>query len=95
MKELAETVAGNEAAPDAIAATRELGRALDRALAALPPESREVLLLRDIKGLAGEDTASALGLTLPAMKSRLHRARLELKSRVEAELGHAITEELA
>lgn len=81
--------------PDAVVASRELGATLARALAALPPESREVLFLRDVEGLSGDETAVALGLTLPAMKSRLHRARLELKSRVEAELGHGLREELS
>ena len=53
---------------------------------------REVLLLRDVEGLSGDETAAALGIGLAAMKSRLHRARLELKDRVEAVLGHAVKE---
>lgn len=71
---------------------RETGAALARALAALPEESREVLLLRDVEELSGDEAAAVLGIGLPAMKSRLHRARLELKERVEAILGHAIEE---
>jgi RNA polymerase sigma-70 factor, ECF subfamily len=39
-------------------------------------EEREVLMLRDVEGFSGEEVANILGLTLPAMKSRLHRARL-------------------
>lgn len=46
-----------------------------RAIAALPAEQREVLILRDVRGLSGAATAEALALSLPAMKSRLHRAR--------------------
>jgi len=42
-----------------------------------------VLLLRDVEGLTGDDTAQALGLTLPGMKSRLHRARLRLVAAVK------------
>lgn len=53
-----------------------------RALQALGAEEREVLLLRDIEGLSGEETARALELTIPAMKSRLHRARLHLAALV-------------
>jgi RNA polymerase sigma-70 factor (ECF subfamily) len=50
-------------------------------------EAREVLLLRDVEGLSGAEAAAALGVGLAAMKSRLHRARLELKERVEASLN--------
>lgn len=49
-----------------------------RALERVPPEQREVLLLRDIEGMSGNEVAHVLGLSVPAMKSRLHRARLEL-----------------
>lgn len=42
----------------------------------LMPEEREVLMLRDVEGFSGEEVAEILGLTLAAMKSRLHRARL-------------------
>jgi RNA polymerase sigma-70 factor (ECF subfamily) len=51
---------------------------LESALASLDIEEREILLLRDVEGLSGEETASILSLSLPAMKSRLHRARLRL-----------------
>ncbi len=53
-----------------------------RALAMLTSEDREILLLREIEELSGEQTALALNLTLPAMKSRLHRARLRLAAAV-------------
>ncbi len=48
------------------------------ALATLSHDDREILVLREIEGLSGEETALALGLTLVGMKSRLHRARLRL-----------------
>jgi RNA polymerase sigma-70 factor (ECF subfamily) len=51
---------------------------VDAALAALSPEDREVIVLRDLDGVPGEVVASELGLSLAAMKSRLHRARLRL-----------------
>lgn len=47
-----------------------------RALAALPQGAREVLLLRDVEGLSLEACAETLECSLPALKSRLHRARL-------------------
>lgn len=55
----------------------------------LAPEDREILTLRDLEGLAGDEAALMLGLTLPAMKSRLHRARLALAVEVREEMRHA------
>jgi RNA polymerase sigma-70 factor (ECF subfamily) len=49
---------------------------LARALASLPTDDREVLVLRDLEGLDGPHVAELLGLPLPTMKTRLHRARL-------------------
>lgn len=56
-------------------------RAADRELVrigfeALTAEERELLILRDVEGVPGEEVAEILGITLAAMKSRLHRARL-------------------
>lgn len=48
---------------------------LSRAIAALPPAYRSVLVLRDIDELTAPEVAAQLGLTLEAVKSRLHRAR--------------------
>ncbi len=56
-------------------ADREL---IARALERVPPGRREVLLLRDVEGMTGSEVAEVLGISVPAMKSRLHRARLEL-----------------
>jgi RNA polymerase sigma-70 factor (ECF subfamily) len=53
-----------------------------RALDQLAAEDREILLLREIEELSGEETAAALHVTMPAMKSRLHRARLRLAAAV-------------
>lgn len=78
--------------PEERAAARQTGAALERAMAELPPEAAEILMLRDVAGLSGAETAAVLGLGVPAMKSRLHRARLELKARVEAILGRAVEE---
>ena len=47
-------------------------------LAGLDPEYRSVILLRDLEGLDYEAIADALSITRAAVKSRLHRARLEL-----------------
>jgi RNA polymerase sigma-70 factor (ECF subfamily) len=90
--EEAEALSSGERAADDRLADRQVGAAMEQALAALGEEAREVLVLRDVEGLSGEEAASALGLSLAAMKSRLHRARLELKERVEAILGHPVKE---
>lgn len=66
--------------PEEHAAARELGRALDEALDALSEEHREVVLLRDVEGLTAPDAAASLGLSVDALKSRLHRARAALRT---------------
>ena len=45
----------------------------------LPEDYREVILLRDIEGLSANDAADALGVSVDALKSRLHRARSALR----------------
>jgi RNA polymerase sigma-70 factor (ECF subfamily) len=59
-------------------AEREDRERLARALAALPEAERETLVLRDLEELSGDEVARMTGVTLAAMKSRLHRARLHL-----------------
>lgn len=83
---------GHEAgwgSPDVeLAASRaQLRDRLEAALAALPAEDRELLTLRDGLGLSGEETAAALGVSVAAMKSRLHRARLRLAGTLRDEKG--------
>jgi RNA polymerase sigma-70 factor, ECF subfamily len=50
---------------------------LERALEALSGDDREVLVLRELEGFSGDEVAEMLGITVAAMKSRLHRARLK------------------
>lgn len=61
----------------------ELQAVLDRSVDELPDELRSVLMLRDLEELSTEETASALGLTEAAVKSRLHRARVKVRARIE------------
>lgn len=56
------------------------------ALATLSHDDREILVMRELEGLSGDETAAALGLTLPAMKSRLQRARLRLTAALRARM---------
>jgi RNA polymerase sigma-70 factor (ECF subfamily) len=60
----------------------QLGAAINKAVAQLPEDYRTVFLLKDVDGLSNEDIASALDLTVPAVKSRLHRARLALREKL-------------
>lgn len=61
----------------------ELVRLVHTAIAELDRPYREVIVLRDIEGLSGEETCAALGLETAAMKTRLHRARSMLREKVE------------
>jgi RNA polymerase sigma-70 factor, ECF subfamily len=60
----------------------ELGAILDSAIQSLELPYRSVFVLRDIDELSTEDTAEALGLSVPAVKSRLLRARLQLREKL-------------
>jgi RNA polymerase sigma-70 factor (ECF subfamily) len=60
-------------------AQKELGEHLEEAVAALPQLYREVLILRDIDGLNIAETSGALGISVPAVKTRLLRARLMVR----------------
>ena len=62
--------------------SRELGQAIDKAVAELPDDYRTVFLLKDVDGLSNEEIAHALELSVPAVKSRLHRARLALREKL-------------
>jgi RNA polymerase sigma-70 factor (ECF subfamily) len=60
----------------------ELREELESAIAALPPDYRAAVVLHDIEGLSNPDIAEALGISLPAVKSRIHRSRLFLRQRL-------------
>jgi len=60
----------------------ELGEILDGAIEGLEPLYRSVFVLRDIEDMSTEETAEVLGLSVPAVKSRLLRARLQLREKL-------------
>jgi RNA polymerase sigma-70 factor (ECF subfamily) len=68
--------------PEARFSREELGQILDTAIQSLEPPYRSVFLLRDVDELSTEETAEALGLSVPAVKSRLLRARLQLREKL-------------
>ncbi len=69
------------------AASSQLKQLLRAALDSLPSGYRAVYEMRAIDELSGEETARRLGLTLPAMKSRWHRARTLLRARLDQALA--------
>lgn len=66
--------------PDQIAENNELKELLDRAIQQLPADYKIVFLLRDVEGLSTEETGKIVELSVPAVKSRLHRARAFLRN---------------
>lgn len=64
--------------PEQAAQRAEDSAAVRQALAHLPEEDRVAIELRDLEGLSGPEAAAELGVSLDALKSRLHRARLRL-----------------
>jgi RNA polymerase sigma-70 factor (ECF subfamily) len=81
------------------AVSRELQEVLQRAIDKLPDQYRAVFVLRDVDGLSNQETGEILNLSIPAVKSRLHRSRLMLRKRLktyyEDFMGKKITVEMA
>jgi RNA polymerase sigma-70 factor (ECF subfamily) len=66
-----------------IAVSRELQEVLQRAIDKLPDQYRAVFVLRDVDGLSNQETGQILDLSIPAVKSRLHRSRIMLRKRLQ------------
>ncbi len=73
--------------PEDAAAGSQVRAALQEAIGTLEPMYREVLVLRDVEGLSAPEVAEVLGLSVEAVKSRLHRARVSVRERLAAVLG--------
>jgi len=73
--------------PTEAAGDPALRRLIDQALTELDEKYRVVFLLRDVEGLSTEATAQALGISVPNVKVRLLRARLQLRERLTRHLG--------
>ncbi len=74
--------AGWEYVPSNVVENEELKKILDKAIQKLSPEYRVIFLLRDVEGLSTEETGSITELSVPAVKSRLHRARAFLRKEI-------------
>ena len=73
--------------PNKLAENSELKDTLDEAIQKLPHEYRIVFLLRDVEGLSTKETGEIVNLSVPAIKSRLHRARAFLRNELNNTLG--------
>jgi len=65
----------------------ELRRVIEAAIDELPPDYRTALVLHDVEGMSNPDIAEALGVSLPAVKSRVHRSRLLVRKRLSEYLA--------
>jgi RNA polymerase sigma-70 factor (ECF subfamily) len=73
--------------PEQILLGRETRDAVAAALEQLEPDAREVVILRDLEGLTAPEVAQVTGLSVAAVKSRLHRARHSLRTQLLAVVG--------
>ncbi len=71
-----------EAPRDAVA-HHELALRLEQAMACLSELDRRVLVMRDLHGYSTQEVARAAGLTVPAVKTRLHRARVAMRAQLD------------
>jgi RNA polymerase sigma-70 factor, ECF subfamily len=76
--------------PDDVLSGMEVESIVERAIRSLDTEFREVLLLRDVEDMSYEEIAEITGLADGTVKSRIHRARAQLKEAVELALGEKI-----
>jgi RNA polymerase sigma-70 factor (ECF subfamily) len=75
--------------PDELVEGMQLERIVKAAIEQVEPDFREVLILRDVEDLSYEEIGAITGLAEGTVKSRIHRARAQLKSLVEQALGDA------
>ncbi len=81
-------IPSGDADPEQQFEREELRSLLSSGIDSLPESYRVVLVLRDIEGLSTDETAKSLGLSVSAVKSRLLRARLQLRGKLQRVLGH-------
>jgi RNA polymerase sigma-70 factor, ECF subfamily len=86
----ARAVPDHKLGPEDQVAGQQVSQILEEAISQLAPMYREVLLLRDVEGLSAPEVGEVLGLSVEAVKSRLHRARLAVREKVAPALGVAV-----
>lgn len=82
----AAAVEASQSRSDEQVHARMVGEVIQAAIASLPTDAREALVLRDVEGLDTREAADVVGVDEAAFKSRLHRARLQLKQKLGAVL---------
>jgi len=73
--------------PEEDVSGRQVHTALNSAIGSLDPMYREVLILRDVEGLSAAEVGEVMGLSVDAVKSRLHRARVAVREQMTPLLG--------
>ncbi len=68
---------------DYMSSRHELRQALEEAIRELPEEYKMIFVLRDVDGLSNHEVGEVLGISIPAVKSRLHRSRLMLRKKLK------------
>jgi RNA polymerase sigma-70 factor, ECF subfamily len=81
---------GDVGRPDELVEGMQLEVVVKRAIAQIEPDFREVLILRDVEDLSYEEIASVTGLADGTVKSRIHRARAQLRALVEKAIGEKV-----
>lgn len=83
--EILDAVPDNSPGPESLADTRQVRMALHQALSNLPPEQREVFLLKEVRDMKLQDVATVTGTKLNTVKSRLRYALLNLREQLSPE----------
>lgn len=86
----AKRLSPEEDAPDESLIKREIERALSEAIDSLGRDYREVVILRDVEGFRASEVSEILGISVSAVKSRLHRGRVAIRSALEPLLNDSI-----
>ena len=81
---------GDVSRPDELVEGMQLERVVKQCIAQLEPEFREALILRDVEDMSYEEIASVTGLPDGTVKSRIHRARGQLRALVEKAMGEKV-----
>jgi RNA polymerase sigma-70 factor (ECF subfamily) len=73
--------------PSEVFEKKQIRIAVQKAVDSLPPKYREIFILRDVQHLSVAETAKVLGLSTPAVKTQLHRARLQMREQLAPVFG--------
>jgi RNA polymerase sigma-70 factor (ECF subfamily) len=84
---------GDISRPDELVEGMQLEAIVKRAIDKIDPEFREVLILRDVEDMSYEEIAAVTGLADGTVKSRIHRARAQLRALVEKAIGEKLRSE--